>query len=646
MDGTIVEFIPVIMNILIGAFRIIEVLLIFSILVIGHEYGHFLVAKASGMRIDEFAIGFGKNLFSWKRGETVYSINLIPIGGYNKIYGMDVEDKEEENERKLKASVDSTDNDKSSATIQEKVSPDYSIAPRDDPRAFVNFPLWKRFFVVLAGPVANILIAILVVFIMGISIGFPAAELGGVIPGGPAEGAGLMKNDIITHLNDVRLASTSDLHQAIIFSNGQPLHLEGTRGNEEIDVTIIPQPIRLVDSHFCRIGFVYLNDGTIVYIAPGSPAERAGLSPLDIIIEVDGMRFPSHRLEIDSGNGVLRLKIYRGYKRSIKLIDFFDDEINRDNYSPFMYFYDDERVITDVIAGGIAGDAGLRPGDKILGGELSTWVETISGEHAQAPKETTIEYERDEKVRFAKLTPDMPFSRIQVYMDDAAYPVLVGLPYDHRLYLAGLRSGDEIASIEGVPTPNGITAFLEFQRHYGENVTIVTLSDEEERVFTVPIPSENDPDEVHAFFSGLHFKIRYHRADPISSMIAGVRKSYDVGGFIFMMIGMLISGQASVGDLAGPVGIATITYEAASSGLVDLINIMVLLSINLAIFNLLPFPALDGGRMLFMFFEAIFRRPVVNVRVENLIHIAGFLLLIMFALFVTYHDVVRLIFGR
>jgi regulator of sigma E protease len=126
--------------------------------------------------------------------------------------------------------------------------------------------------------------------------------------------------------------------------------------------------------------------------------------------------------------------------------------------------------------------------------------------------------------------------------------------------------------------------------------------------------------------------------------VAGVSKAREVTRFIFMVIGMLATGQASVRDLAGPVGIASITYQAASSGLVDLINIMVLLSINLAIFNLLPFPALDGGRILFMIPEAILRRPVFTVRVENIIHIAGFVLLILLAIFITYQDIARLIF--
>jgi regulator of sigma E protease len=209
-----------------------------------------------------------------------------------------------------------------------------------------------------------------------------------------------------------------------------------------------------------------------------------------------------------------------------------------------------------------------------------------------------------------------------------------------------LRSGDEIKSVEGVPTPNGITAFLEMNRRLGKGVTIVAMSGCEERIFQVPLPSIENFREATDFFNGLHFRTRYFRAGLPASMMAGIRKTEEVTGFIFLTIRMLLSGQASISDLSGPVGIANITYEAASSGLVDLINILVLLTINLARFNLLPVPALDGGRILFMILEGIFRRPVVNVKVENIIHIAGFMLLILLAFIVTYHDVMRIFFSN
>ncbi len=626
-----------------GGLNLIAVVLIFSILVIGHEYGHFLVAKACGMRVDEFGIGFGKRLFSWKRGETLYTINLVPIGGYNKIYGMDVEEPKEREKREAESVSPSAGKGKEK---KMPTPPDYSIAPPDDPRAFVNRPLHQRFLVVLAGSVANVVMAVLVVFLMGITMGFPAAEIGGVIPGGPGDGAGLMRGDIITRLNGVRLASTNDLRSAIWFSNGQPLRVAGIRGNDQFSATVIPQQIRWVDSHSCRVGFVYWNDGTVIHVRSGSPAERAGIERGDIILRVDGIRFPSHRLDLEGGSGILSLVVFRGQSRMPIDVEYFDNEISRDSYSSYNFFYDDELVVTDVIAGGVADEAGLRPGDVIVGGGIEMWTDTGAMASTQSPRRMTLDYNRGDRTYRIRLEPDPAFSRIHVLMDDASLPVLVGLPYNHRLTQAGLESGDEIVSVEGIPTPNGITAFLEFERHLGDSITVVALSGGVEKAAVVPVPSETDQEGLREFFRGLRFRTRYFAANPLSSVAAAANKSWEVTRFIFIVLGMLLTGEASISDLSGPVGIASITYQAATNGLVEMVNIMVLLSINLAIFNLLPWPALDGGRILFMFFEVIFRRPVVTVRVENLIHIAGFLLLIILALFITYHDIAKLILSN
>ncbi|MFH1675591.1 MAG: site-2 protease family protein, partial [bacterium] len=600
-------------------------------LVIGHEFGHFLMAKAFGMRVDEFAIGFGKRLFSWRRGETEYSVNLVPLGGYNKIYGMDIEETEPDPKAK------------GNPKISKNSVPDYSVAPVDDPRAFVNKPIYQRFFVIVAGPIMNFLIAILVIFVMGTTMGFPAAELGRIIPGGPADVAGLQDGDIITKLNGSRLTATSDLHRAVAYSGGHTIVLAGIRDGGDFKATVVPQQIRLAESYFCRLGFIYLTDGTIIDVLPKSPASRVALVPGDVILEVDGFRFPSQNLVVESGSGVLTLVIYRDYRRKPIDIEYFNSEINHDLYSPYGFFLNGEQVVTAVLDHGIASDAGLRPGDTIVQSSMETWSESPleNPVHAKTPTALTLTYSRNDSNHTIRLVPDPVYSRIQVFMDDASSATFVNLPYDSRLRMAGMNTGDTIVSVNGVDTPNGITAFLELQRHLGGTATIVALSRGQERVFNVPVPPLNNRNELRSFFAGIRFETRYFASDPITSFMAGVRKSNEIVGFIFMTIGMLVTGQASIGDLAGPVGIATITYEAASNGLVDLINILVMLSVNLAIFNLLPFPALDGGRIVFMILEAIWRRPVVTVKVENIIHIAGFLLLILFALFVTYHDIVR-----
>ena len=102
---------------------IVATIFVFGIIVFIHEFGHFITAKASGMRVDEFAIGFGPAIAKKRKGETLYSIRAIPLGGYNKIAGMDPEE------------------------------------PLDD-RSFLNKPVWKRFVVIAAGAVFNFLLAL------------------------------------------------------------------------------------------------------------------------------------------------------------------------------------------------------------------------------------------------------------------------------------------------------------------------------------------------------------------------------------------------------------------------------------------------------------------------------------------------------
>jgi membrane-associated protease RseP (regulator of RpoE activity) len=354
-----------------------------------------------------------------------------------------------------------------------------------------------------------------------------------------------------------------------------------------------------------------------------------------------------HSLDVDSGNGIFPIEVYRDYKEVLVSIDYFEDELNFDHYSPFGYFYNDEQVVTKVVERGIADDAGLRDGDLITGGQLTIWDSSGEAINEVSPMPVTLLCERNGRTFSVKLEPDPIFSRIQVYMDDASRPVLMNLPRDHRLFLAGLRDGDEILSIEGTPTLNGISAFLEFQKYFGQTISVVAMSDGVEKIATVPMPDINSSDkELNAFFAGLHFQTRYFKSSFAGAFKTGIVKTGDIIKFIFMTLSMLASGQLGIKDLAGPVGIVNITYQAASNGFVDLINMMILLTIHLAIFNLLPFPALDGGRILFMLPELVFRRQVITPRIENFIHFAGFVILLLFAAFVAYNDVARIFFGR
>ncbi len=114
---------------------------------------------------------------------------------------------------------------------------------------------------------------------------------------------------------------------------------------------------------------------------------------------------------------------------------------------------------------------------------------------------------------------------------------------------------------------------------------------------------------------------------------------------VFVSLGMLFSGQAGVNEMSGPVGVVYAMNSVAQTGWLSLLYFGAFLSVNIGIMNLLPLPALDGGRIVFALFELIFRKPVPPEK-EGIVHMIGFLLLIALMIFVTGNDILKLIQGR
>ena len=141
---------------------ILGAVFVFGVIVMIHELGHFLTAKACGMRVDEFAIGIGPNVIQKQKGETLYSIRLLPLGGFNKIAGMD---------------------------------------PSEDvgERGFNNKPVWQRFIVIAAGATFNFLLAIVIYFCIfafhGTTVPSHEPVIGDTFAGNPAAEAGIQQGD-------------------------------------------------------------------------------------------------------------------------------------------------------------------------------------------------------------------------------------------------------------------------------------------------------------------------------------------------------------------------------------------------------------------------------------------------------------------
>ena len=221
-------------------------ILALGILIIVHEGGHFLVARLSGMRVDRFSIGFGPKLFSFKRGETIYQIAAIPLGGFVQIAGL---------------------------------NPGEEGLAADDPRSYPNRPVWQRLATIFAGPGTNYLFAALLMVLVYVAYGVPipgkAPLVGGLVSGKPAAAAGLQPGDELVAVDGKQITDFNQVAPAINASQGREIAIDLMREGKPMTVKVTPAK----DGNDYRIG---------IEIAP---KEEYAPAPLGRCV-VEGLRFP------------------------------------------------------------------------------------------------------------------------------------------------------------------------------------------------------------------------------------------------------------------------------------------------------------------------------------------------------------------
>ena len=190
---------------------ILAAIVVLGILIVVHEFGHFIVAKRSGVGVLKFSVGFGPRLFGRVINGTEYVLSAIPLGGFVKMVGED---------------------------------PD-SAEPVDPRISFSHQPVWKRIAIVTAGPLFNLLFAFVafsVVFaVYGQRVPSDVAKVGGVIPEMPAARAGLQVGDVVTAVDRLPIASWEELSTAIRNSDGRSVDLTVQRGDQVVTVTVSPE---------------------------------------------------------------------------------------------------------------------------------------------------------------------------------------------------------------------------------------------------------------------------------------------------------------------------------------------------------------------------------------------------------------------
>ncbi len=241
---------PIISTILATAFALGTIIFV-------HEAGHLLVAKAFGMRVLTFSLGFGRRLFGWKSGETDYRVSLFPLGGYVKLGG------EIPDER------------------------------TDDPREFLNRPRWQRVIVYLAGPTMNVILAILliaIVFMIGIEV--PDLQeiqpvLGTVEANSSAAAAGLQAGDRILEIDGKKVERWQDVGFELMTAAERKVPLVAERDGQRLTVEVTPAKVPGYDFGDTA-GMYPVVRPRVMQVLAGGAAEAAGVQPGDTIRSVDG----------------------------------------------------------------------------------------------------------------------------------------------------------------------------------------------------------------------------------------------------------------------------------------------------------------------------------------------------------------------
>lgn len=213
--------------------------------------------------------------------------------------------------------------------------------------------------------------------------------------------------------------------------------------------------------------------------------------------------------------------------------------------------------------------------------------------------------------------------------------------------VAGVLPGDYILKVDSEAIGDSAKFMSEIDARKGEKISLEVRRDSEVKTIKLT-PRDNPPENegplgVVITSTEIYFPPLWQR--PFIGIKYGFGDAVFWGKTVLLgmgtMIGQLFKGVVPK-DVSGPVGIFAVTSEAAKHGILSLINFIGILSVNLAILNVLPFPALDGGRLLFIFLEKLLGRKVLP-KVENAIHAAGMIFLLAMIALITFYDVKRLI---
>lgn len=653
-----------------------------------HELGHFLAAKACGVKCEKFYVGFDipikigpirfpRSLVRFQWGETEYGIGILPLGGYVKMLGQD------DDPRNAQAEAE---------RIKAGGSPDAPITL--DPRSYPAKTVPQRMLIISAGVIMNLIFAVIfAAFAYRQGLPYTPCEIGNVLGGSPAWNAGLGAGDRIIQIGRKGSPSSHlrydwDLIQGVGLNGAeQDLDLLVRRPDGQEDwITLRPRLVSNDGHERPTLGVLSAKSTTLSSAEPTISYMSAGVAGFaggDEIVAVDDQPITGYvdfqtiawrradlpiKVGVKRGDATVTVTVPPNHRRGIGIIPV-------------------SGPIEAVRTGSPAAVAGLQTGDRLetIGGEPIGDLSTLP--HRLRPwfdREIEIGVKRTKgkessEQLVVKLTPKAPRTPLDVEESTLqglmvvealgityrVQPVVASVQADTPAARGGLQAGDRILSAQFLAPAGEEKEFAERFRRINEPLV---MDDSREHWLTVDgllqvlPPStrlrleyqrgkekkqvELTPVETAEFLPvrGLIFtaKSELRVAESWGEAFSlGTRQTREDALRVADLVKRLVTGKVSIGNLGGPVSILVMATSEASLGKPRLLLFLTFLSANLAVLNFLPIPALDGGHMVFLAWEGIFRRPV-NERVQVGLTMFGVLCLLTLMVFVFGLDFWRL----
>ena len=307
-------------------------------------------------------------------------------------------------------------------------------------------------------------------------------------------------------------------------------------------------------------------------------------------------------------------------------------------------YRDEPPVVGVVVKGSPAERAGLMPGDRILvvnADRVDTWEDMLMRVAMKANRDVELSVLRGGQTIIIGVRPAAE-GRFEVgtlgVMPANTHPIVDSVIAGGPAEKAGLKAKDEVVAINDEPMVFRSQLITAISKHGGQTVDF-TVKRAGETLHLRATPVKRGSRGMMDMY--LTDRVKSFTPGPLEAVKLSIDENIESSGLIFKTLAGLFTGETSVRQLQGPVGIAQLSGESAAEGAIPLFSLMAMLSINLGILNLMPIPVLDGGHILILMLEGIARRDF-SMRVKEKMLLAGFVVLMMLMVTVIYNDLTRI----